>query len=814
MNRLVFILIFLFCTFSRLNLFCSWYKDWKYRISITNTFADSGDLTNFPVLIYITNNAGLIRSASDNGYDIVFTLKDGAIKLDHEIEYFNKNEGLLYAWVRMPILSAAVQYSNIIYMYYGTAKIENNQNSDGTWSNSYYGVWHLQEDPSANAPQIKDSTGNGYHGSSVNSPVSKSGILQNCVEFSDISGSAIEFNTINSEEISIETWVYYYSNNNYRGDYSCGLVFARKWSAIPAEGQGYDLYFPFANDETLTFSLYTTGPGGPETGSAEKNLGNPAAYSNWYYFCATYNKASGEAKVYVNGKSENIYNFTAGNTIVPYSANSTIYTGRTRVNSGSLNGLIDETRISSVPRSENWFKTSFTNMVNPEAFRNLGTEETNGAVYINSFTTTEIVKNETAYFNAEIEVLTGGITNIIIDFGNDVYYSINPPSETNVSLSMIPYTYSEVQNCLATITAQADTGYAASKSLVVSVKPYRMYHAQNVFLSNQPEGILLQWDMYSAANISAYAIYKNGSMLTTITKDLSSSRYLDELVPYGTTAKYCINTIYPVGLTISVTNVSKAHDQYLIEKEIGSSGGVVANLMAKLIIPENTLSSTEKFIISVLSNNYYCFYAKGNPVFNQVAISIEKSNVVFLKPMILIFKIPVTNNRLIFKDAIAPPLSVSDKNALTLAKWDENDTWHEQYTVSRVEKRTAEFSYLLLEIPMNSIGIFGVIQYSQKPLNTELKIINKVFWPISGRPNLSRTIISFPNIEKENAAICIFNLAGKKVYSMQYNSWISSFSWDGKDYRGQIADSGLYIITIMLGGNKDSLLRSTVYLNK
>jgi hypothetical protein len=68
---------------------------------------DTADLSNFPVLISITDT-DLRDKARSDGNDIVFRWDDGTcatgpcIGLDHEIEKWNSSTGELIAWVRIP----------------------------------------------------------------------------------------------------------------------------------------------------------------------------------------------------------------------------------------------------------------------------------------------------------------------------------------------------------------------------------------------------------------------------------------------------------------------------------------------------------------------------------------------------------------------------------------------------------------------------------------------------------------------------------------------------------------------------------------
>ena len=83
-----------------------WYSNtWFYRREIMlDRQIISGELTNFPWLMVISNDADLSNYASNNGHDILFTDSSGTNTLFHEIEYYSN--GTLYAWVKIPILSS------------------------------------------------------------------------------------------------------------------------------------------------------------------------------------------------------------------------------------------------------------------------------------------------------------------------------------------------------------------------------------------------------------------------------------------------------------------------------------------------------------------------------------------------------------------------------------------------------------------------------------------------------------------------------------------------------------------------------------
>ena len=140
-----------------------YYKD----ITIQSSEVEE-DLEDFPMLfettdadLKTTGNGGHVYS--DEGYDIVFADGSGK-KLSHEIIKYDGTTGEYGAWVKVPNISSSADTT--IRMYYGDSDItETTEDAADVWD-SYAGVWHMEEDPSGGAPQIKDSTFYGNDGTS------------------------------------------------------------------------------------------------------------------------------------------------------------------------------------------------------------------------------------------------------------------------------------------------------------------------------------------------------------------------------------------------------------------------------------------------------------------------------------------------------------------------------------------------------------------------------------------------------------------------------------------------------------------------
>jgi hypothetical protein len=98
----------------------SWYNSsWGYRRELTIDYTKvSETLTNFPVLLSLASDTGLVRALTD-GSDIRFTSSDGTTLIYHELETFTKSTGAIVAWINVPSVSHTV--NTTLWMYYGNS---------------------------------------------------------------------------------------------------------------------------------------------------------------------------------------------------------------------------------------------------------------------------------------------------------------------------------------------------------------------------------------------------------------------------------------------------------------------------------------------------------------------------------------------------------------------------------------------------------------------------------------------------------------------------------------------------------------------
>jgi len=332
----------------------TWFNNaWQFRKEITiNSAQVAADLTNFPVLISITD-AQLGASALPNGDDIVFTSSDGVTKLSHEIESWDETPDTLVAWVKGSVSSLA---NTKIYMYYGNSLATNQEDVTGTWNSNYKAVTHLHSDTADSTSNNNDGTNNGS--------TDGTGKIANGQTFDGINDD-ISFADNPSLDLgtagTISIWV-------KSTDTKAANEFAVNWDQTLAGRWGV-----YAGTDDKVHAFFRNNAGGLIGGSSHGGTTN--VDTNWRYVTLTYDGSA--SRVYVNGVQEKS-NAAAGQTIA--SITNTGYLGKhpNNVASNRWEGGLDEFRVSNTARSAAWIQTEYNNQNNPGAFYTVGSEESSG----------------------------------------------------------------------------------------------------------------------------------------------------------------------------------------------------------------------------------------------------------------------------------------------------------------------------------------------------------------------------------------------------------------------------------------------------
>lgn len=343
----------------------TWYNSsWGYRKKITidsNKVSGSSNLTNFPMLISTTTvdwkdtvNGGNV--GQDDGDDILFTASDGVTKLDHEIEYYASSTGELVAWVKIPTLD--YDDDTEIYIYYGNAGVANQENPTGVWDTDYEMVQHLEEtgigtreDSTSNN---NDGTTSGYDGDEATA----SGQIDGA---DDLDGTNDTVNCGNAAGLSFDASETY----TYSVWFRAQTGGANYWPNIIGDddGTGADGFGFYWEDGDLR--IYEN------SGNADVVEATGLNTNTWYYGVFTYD--NGDIELFLDGSSED----TGTDTFLDSTGDFII--GVYEADGSYFDGEIDEVRVSSIVRSDDWIATEFSNQSDPGNFYSVSNEDSSGS---------------------------------------------------------------------------------------------------------------------------------------------------------------------------------------------------------------------------------------------------------------------------------------------------------------------------------------------------------------------------------------------------------------------------------------------------
>ena len=351
-----------------------WYSSsWSYRRQIDIDYkkvSGTSDLSNFPVLINITNSdfkhtsfSGKVASSSagvtGGGGDFVFTSSNGTTKLDHEIEKYSSSSGELWAWVEVPTLSVSADTTLFVY-YGGPSSGATNQNVTGVWDADYKGVYHLKESPTGTCTGTKevcDSTSNDNDGDASNMEAGDqvAGKVGGSLDFGGTNeGIDLPLATNATTNITMSAWVYNKSATNRGNIVGNGH----------AGSSGYHMHVAGATGACGTGSDLEVVLGGL---SCDAVTGSPTvALNTWEYYVLARGATNTAWLLYKNGVSVG-----TGVTTNPNTPATGSCIGGSSTYCDFLIGIVDEVRISTTQRSATWIATEYTNQNKPKTFATL-----------------------------------------------------------------------------------------------------------------------------------------------------------------------------------------------------------------------------------------------------------------------------------------------------------------------------------------------------------------------------------------------------------------------------------------------------------
>ena len=313
-----------------------WDEAYLHRKKVTFINSSRGDLYNVPVLIKLTSDNFDFSHILGQAKDLRFVDSDNLTDLDYEIEYFNKGQEQGYIWVRVPQIDGGSDTDHI-FMYYDNPYASHSEDPEAVWDNNYVLVHHMENDDTGN---INDSTSKNNDGTKLaeDEPIEV---------FEDMAAKAQHFDG-NNDVITVP----YNSSYDFKND--SFTIEAWLKPDIPAPSRecwigAHDdsiirksLHLRLYDGITIRFGFYLDG----------LTASGPVQPGQWNYLAVNYTYSTDTSRVYFNGTLNSFGNNG------PYEGDAPDITIGKREDE-PFDGIIDEVRISSIDRSEDWI--SFQN---------------------------------------------------------------------------------------------------------------------------------------------------------------------------------------------------------------------------------------------------------------------------------------------------------------------------------------------------------------------------------------------------------------------------------------------------------------------
>ncbi len=359
---------------------------WQKGVELTIDAANIDEtLTDFPVYVDLADlGSEFWAGVQSDGRDIRVTSSDGVTEVPYEIVSINAvgEAGELY--FKAPVISSSTD--STFFIYYDNEEaisyLETDEfGSENVWTNNFEAVYHLSEDPSATAPQMKDSTSNNRDLTSEGAMTSGdlvSGQLGGAIDF-DGSNDALRNSTWDwlGNEVTVTYW-----NNILSGE----VVESTPFGFTDVGNVRLSAHSPWTdNNLYFDYGTYTTGGRLATSYAAKLNKWSHIALSS----TGSNNTFTG---IYLDGA-------LASSRLSSVKPNVTL--SNFDLGNGDYRGRIDEFRVSGVSRSAAWISAEYINQFTSTAFYATTSVDT----------VTFAVGGANVFMTPDLPGLTGGTSN-------------------------------------------------------------------------------------------------------------------------------------------------------------------------------------------------------------------------------------------------------------------------------------------------------------------------------------------------------------------------------------------------------------------
>lgn len=321
-------------------------------------------LTNFPVYVDLSDMpAAFFTNVQSDGGDIRVTESDGTTRAP--VDLVSIDTGASTGELHFLASSLSSSSNTTFRIYYDAGGglsqpgVATTYGRNAVWT-SYEAVWHLEEDPSGSAPQLVDSTGNGWDASTGGSMTSGDSVTGKIGRSLDFDGSNDYAETSGDPTNGVSTltgslWFNVDSTSSQNYFFSDRDDFG---------GTDFGFFARLNTDGSIRASFHD--------GSSESTPSGGSTSTGTWYMMHFVHGSSVDA-VYLDGSS--VGTDTAVGSLRTNSENLFLATSFA---SGSpnrpLNGKMDEVRLSLTEKSSAWISSEYTNQNTPTTFYTLGSQ--------------------------------------------------------------------------------------------------------------------------------------------------------------------------------------------------------------------------------------------------------------------------------------------------------------------------------------------------------------------------------------------------------------------------------------------------------
>ena len=440
----------------------------KIPITISG-YAGSTELTDFPVLVTLAENATIGFSYDDcatDGADLRFADATGAL-LSHEIETWDET-GTSCVWVKVPSIVGTATKITCYYGADGAATLPTVSATD-VWSR-YAAVFH-------GGASIADATGHAtaitVNGATTETTGGKAGGVMTKGSATGVTFS----NPITSRALSsIDRFSF---SGWFKKSGGTSAVLASNKGNGEWAKNGFVALVEGGNYFSVGVGVNNTGAHQPSTNTGKGKLEN----GKWGHLAFSYDKSTTSLSSYFNGAG--IFSTTSARNILDPGKSVWAFGGFFDGNKNCFQGAMDEVRVLNGTASPDWIKAEYDSVNTPASFAVPGTVEAvdHSAPVLG---TPVLSRNANGSFTVSVEVSGTAPASIVCTAGGTDF-------AMTTADAALPATYAAVVSGLAAGTCTATVRATATSGTEVSAACPTAFHVGALVatvVANADEGTL------------------------------------------------------------------------------------------------------------------------------------------------------------------------------------------------------------------------------------------------------------------------------------------------------------------------------------